>query len=200
MTNQETRTRIEEIIWCEGQADQVVEDASRERSNLRWRAAKLITEELKAGTSQRDLAKRIGKSHAHVGYMNEIYLTCHGHLGGHERTFDSLYKEVQDKPKSDTTYVDQVKDKPEIDLAFIDSGQSEMLNQQEICDDNGCPRIDVFGGIFSQFKAFGKLAFECWEIHEDIEQLEKMERILKSYTTKAAKIRRDNFNGNTQAA
>jgi len=103
----DSRTRIEEIIWCEGQADQL----DMEADGLRWTAARLIAEELDTGKTQRVLGEQIGKSHAHVGYMRQVWVR-NGNLGGHSasRSFDSYYQEVKHMDKTDAdTRTDDVR-------------------------------------------------------------------------------------------
>jgi hypothetical protein len=57
--------RIEEIIQLEKMADR--DDGTL--SQQRWRAAKLIWEEIQEGATKASLAERIGKSRQHVLYM-----------------------------------------------------------------------------------------------------------------------------------
>lgn len=54
--------RVQQIIRLEREAD-----------DAQWEAARLITEELAAGKSQRQLAREIGKSLSHVHYMAKCW-------------------------------------------------------------------------------------------------------------------------------
>lgn len=62
-------TRTEEIVRHETAAERLEGQAEHHR----WEAARLISEELKAGKSQRKLAAEIGKDHKHVGYMKRVW-------------------------------------------------------------------------------------------------------------------------------
>lgn len=101
----ETRTRIEEIIWCEGQAAELARDSEE----LLWTAARLIAQELDAGRTQRDVAADIGKGQAHVSFMFQVHKIAgdnHGYqskiagdyLGNQERSFNDIYQEVKGRP------------------------------------------------------------------------------------------------------
>jgi hypothetical protein len=57
--------RIEEIKRCL----LVAEGDEHVASVHRWKAARLIYDEVRSGTSRRELGSRIGKSHTHVRYM-----------------------------------------------------------------------------------------------------------------------------------
>jgi len=61
--------RIAEIKDLEFQA----EKPENEVSTLRWKAARLIWQEVEAGTSRRGLADEIGKSHTHVRFMYKCW-------------------------------------------------------------------------------------------------------------------------------
>lgn len=90
----ETRTRIEEIIWCEGQAAELARDSEE----LRWTAARLIAQELDAGRTQRDVAADIGKSQRHVGYMFQVHKIAGEKHTSQERSFDAIYQEIMGRP------------------------------------------------------------------------------------------------------
>ena len=57
---------------------------------VKTREAELIYQQLQAGMSQRELAREIGKSHKHVGYMSAAWA---GNLGSHDRPpFNQAYQ------------------------------------------------------------------------------------------------------------
>ena len=85
---------IEEIIQCERQADQVVTNSARQADRLRWRAAELISAEMDAGKTQRQLAEDTGKSVTHVGRMRRVFTHFH-HVRDELRSFNSYYAEVK---------------------------------------------------------------------------------------------------------
>ncbi len=65
MTKTRTQRRIERIVALEARADDHEERSVRDRLE----AARLILEEIEAGSSGRQLALAIGKSHTHVHRM-----------------------------------------------------------------------------------------------------------------------------------
>jgi len=70
--------RTRRIRELEAEADQT----EGRTDELRWNAARLYAEELEAGTSSRDLAEAVGKSHTHVLRMRAIWRE---HGPGYER-------------------------------------------------------------------------------------------------------------------
>lgn len=61
--------RIYDIIKLEAEADKL----SEEYENNRWETARLISDELASGTSQRQLASQVGKSQMHISRMNTVW-------------------------------------------------------------------------------------------------------------------------------
>jgi len=89
----EKRTRIEEIIFCEGEALDRLKDAD----SLRWTAAKLYADEAAAGTTQSDIAAAVGKGQQHVSTMISVYRVSsmlYDHGSKESRTFDSWYHNI----------------------------------------------------------------------------------------------------------
>lgn len=76
--------RVDQIIQHEAAAVQSAQEAEAHR----WEAARLISEELADGMSQRALAAEIGKSQPHVSYMAKCWAQRDNH-GYH--SFDELY-------------------------------------------------------------------------------------------------------------
>jgi hypothetical protein len=92
--------RVAEIISHERQAD----DLSAQSDGHRWEAARLISEELPDGKSQRQLAAEIGKHHSHVQRMAKCW-TWRLKSPGETRTFNQVYNSPEvrgtGKPESD---------------------------------------------------------------------------------------------------
>jgi predicted transcriptional regulator len=131
MLSAEERTRIEEIIWCEGEAEEIVSSAQREADKLRWDAAKLITEELDAGKTQFELAKLIGKSQTHVSVMRRMYKAkIADYYLGNDQSFDAKYKAMLNRPREET--VAEVKE-------LHDQGMSKTLISKSL----GIPRTTI---------------------------------------------------------
>ena len=82
---------IERIKFCEAEADRL----SAESDALRWEAARLISELLDGGMTQRQVAAEIGKSQSHVKIMNRV-AEYHGTQDG--SSFDSLYQAAKSHP------------------------------------------------------------------------------------------------------
>lgn len=101
--------KVQRIIELEENADKLESEAS----DVRWEAARLISEELASGTSQRALASAIGKSQPHVFRMKTVW----------ERfaresvrpPFSEAMNSVapRGEPKAKTEPKDKVADKPE---------------------------------------------------------------------------------------
>jgi hypothetical protein len=64
--------RIARIIELEGTAAK----PERIASEVRWRIARLYWEEHASGTSQTEIAERVGKSRPHVSYMVKCWEVC----------------------------------------------------------------------------------------------------------------------------
>lgn len=74
--------RVQQIIRLEREAD-----------DAQWEAARLITEELDSGKSQRQLAREIGKSQTHVRYMAKCWLLRENY------SFHSSFSELYNSPE-----------------------------------------------------------------------------------------------------
>jgi hypothetical protein len=81
-------TKVEEIAWLEREADRLGQQAD----DYRWRAARLIAEELDDGKTQRVLAKEIGKSQTHVSLMAQVW---RDYQGNQKRSFNSIYQQAK---------------------------------------------------------------------------------------------------------
>lgn len=101
--------RIDQIIKLELEADSYAEkkqDCERKERERRWEAARLISEELASGTTQRALAAAIHKSKTHVLRMDR----CWKIFGEGERylkvPFNEAYNSTEvrgePKPKADS--------------------------------------------------------------------------------------------------
>ena len=77
-------SRVQQIIEHEQRADELAAKAEEHR----WEAARLISEELAAGKTQRQLGDEIGKSHEHVRLMSRCWQLK---LPGDERSFNQVY-------------------------------------------------------------------------------------------------------------
>jgi hypothetical protein len=84
--------RVQEIIRLEKRAE----------SDL-WDIARLISEELADGKSQRQLAREIGKGQTHVSYMAKTWALFGDHLG--DQSFNEVYHspEVRGAPQPEPT-------------------------------------------------------------------------------------------------
>lgn len=79
--------RIEEIKRLEKIADR----HDKASSDHRWQAAELIWEEVTEGTSRRELAESIGKSHTHVRYMFNAWDMVGRKIDGDLPDFNQVY-------------------------------------------------------------------------------------------------------------
>jgi hypothetical protein len=90
-------SNVEKIKKLEAEADKL----SAEYESNRWEAARLISEELASGMSQRELARQIGKSDTHVIRMRKCWeAKCNPRVADN-RTFNEVYHstEVRGEPK-----------------------------------------------------------------------------------------------------
>jgi transposase len=203
----ESRTRVEEIIWCEGQADQVVKDAAHDASELRWTAAKLITEELATGKTQREVAEEIGKGHQHVGRMTQVYKIFGGALRRQERSFDSYYKEVQDRgPKLWQPIVRELSDQGLSNRAIgkklgLDEKtvRTHLARAEEVrpetpatvsADGQTCTPMNPFPGTLEAFVREGRLLVQLRQIKESRADFNKVRKAVAEFTAALDKIER----------
>lgn len=89
--------KVQKIIRLEADASKMESEAS----DLRWEAARLISEEIASGTTQRALAKEIGKDHKHVAWCVKCWKIWGGDLVGPRPPFNKAYHstEVRGGPK-----------------------------------------------------------------------------------------------------
>jgi hypothetical protein len=104
--------KVREIISHEAQA----EEAEASANEHRWEAARLISEELASGTSQRQLAREIGKDEKHVRLMRKCWESCGLKSAPEDRPlFNTVYNstEVRGEPKAKTE--DKTRSRPELE-------------------------------------------------------------------------------------
>jgi hypothetical protein len=95
-----TSKNIEEIVFCVSSAEQLEAEARkllREADYFRWRAARLIADEVATGTSQRELARQIGRSQTLVSFMVRVWQRFGDYPGNQRPTFQDAYRHVQQR-------------------------------------------------------------------------------------------------------
>jgi Putative DNA-binding protein N-terminus len=220
----EPHSRIEEIIKCEAEADQHQKDADE----LRWRAARLIAEELATGSTQRQVAAEIGKDQAHVSRMNQVWKRFgpddHGHQGPQTgRSFDSYYQEVKNETTTDRrtqvreladnglssrTIAKQLgiddrtvrKDLSAVPALSVTPELPLVLNPDAPCDDTNCEPLNPFPGLLHQFKEFGRIIIESRRLRDEPESFEAFQRALTKLQKAADKIRKQYHDGENTTA
>lgn len=197
------RTRIEEIIWCEGQASQVIVDAARDSDQLRWTAARLIAEELTTGKTQRQVAEEIGKSVTHVNFMNQVWRV---YLGKQERSFHSCYQEVKRRPREDrNAEIRELSDQgmsgraiagklgvDESTVRGVLKGSSPPAGEDR---DTSCTPVNAFPGALERYNEWSKILLDTRQIKESFSNFKKAESAINRTNKALSKIRKDYHNG-----
>lgn len=205
---QAERTRIEEIIWCEGQADQMVAEAE----DLRWDAARLITEELATGKLQREVAAEIGKSQSHVSFMAQVHRLRPDYPGNKTapRAFGSYYEEVQ-RQQADTAGREERKRKVR---ELADEGVSGRAIGKKLGIDEKTVRGDLKGYLsdeeppapasdcafdpiamsLAHFKDDTRALLTSRRTKENIEDYRRVKKAADAFMTALQKIGRDHHN------
>jgi hypothetical protein len=85
--------RVAQIIQTESDADKLLAESDA----LRWHAAELIAAELADGKSQRQLAREIGKSQAHVSKCAKLWTLYGGDSLENRPAWHDVYRSVSGK-------------------------------------------------------------------------------------------------------
>jgi hypothetical protein len=88
--------RIARIIELESQASKPESAASA----VRWETARLYWEEYRAGTPQKDIAEKVGKSRPHVCYMVKCWEICGRKITGDLPDFQTIYRSPEVRGQS----------------------------------------------------------------------------------------------------
>jgi len=91
--------RIEEIKFHLSAA----EGPDRQAGIHMWEAARLIWEEVDSGTSRRELAREIGKSHTHVRYMYNCWDLVGRKTDGDLPNFNEVYHSSEVRGENEDT-------------------------------------------------------------------------------------------------
>jgi hypothetical protein len=86
----ESTERVKRIIALEKTGDNL----QRQSDEARWEAAHLISEEMDAGQSARQLGEAIGKSHTHVLRMRRIWRLREKDLAVVQMLFSDVYRQL----------------------------------------------------------------------------------------------------------